>query len=630
MKIIKKNKIFFTCILLLSIVLSNAQENVTKYKYGFIDTKTGKEITPIKYDYLDIFRNGIALVELDNKYGVINREGKEITGIKYDEVLVFNTGLIKVKLNNKYGVINREGKEIIEIKYDGVLLYSNSIGLIKVELNKKYGIINREGKEIAPIKYDVIDFKNDVTIVKLGGKFGAINSEGKEVIPIIYDDIKSIDRANSLYDVKLKGKSGLFNEKFEQITPLIYNEIIWSSVAIGIKVNDKYGFINHKGEEITEIKYDSISYPKNIGKKSLIPAKLANKWSFINNLGNEVFPDQYDAYNRKEFNSYFKMLPVSNNGKWGCVNENLIEVMPPIYDKIDFQKGANLGFIIVDLNNKFGVFDIEGNELVAVGYDEVKIVFPDFLLLKINDKWCIKSGTGKEILSPKYEKINFLYNSVDLFAVKINDKWGVRKKGDEIVIPAKYNEGISFYDSKITATLENKIIIFDEKGKVIPQKRKKNYNYLRPYYCGTITSEKREQFDSYFIKVEKNGKWILADDKGNEVNFPIKNDIYYNYIEGAAIVKMKINQNMFRKDLFKKELYNQTKKKKRNVMIKIQYDHVWNFKNGIARVQLNGKWGAINKAGEIIIPTEFDWIEGRTDRDEVNLKPFKVKRFWNF
>ena len=58
-------------------------------KYGFID-RSGREITPVKYDDASRFSEGLAVVELDGKYGFIDRSGREITPIKYDDTGSFN------------------------------------------------------------------------------------------------------------------------------------------------------------------------------------------------------------------------------------------------------------------------------------------------------------------------------------------------------------------------------------------------------------------------------------------------------------------------------------------------------------------------------------------------------------
>ena len=74
-------------------------------KWGFCD-KDKKIIIDVKYDFVRLFCEGIALVTLNDKRGFIDTTGKEITPLKYG----FNTrdffeGFAVVELNNKYGLI---------------------------------------------------------------------------------------------------------------------------------------------------------------------------------------------------------------------------------------------------------------------------------------------------------------------------------------------------------------------------------------------------------------------------------------------------------------------------------------------------------------------------------------------
>lgn len=43
-------------------------------RYGYIDTETGKKITPIRFDVCDSFREGRGLVKINNRYGFVDRE----------------------------------------------------------------------------------------------------------------------------------------------------------------------------------------------------------------------------------------------------------------------------------------------------------------------------------------------------------------------------------------------------------------------------------------------------------------------------------------------------------------------------------------------------------------------------
>ncbi len=120
-------------------------------KWGYIN-KIGKEVIPLKYDYLYAFREGLAEAELNKKWGFIDRTGKEIIPIKYDYLGFFKEGLAKVKLNGKWGFIDKTGKEVIPIKYDEVGRSTNS-GKIILTINGKLIEVNKQGNQI---KYNEI------------------------------------------------------------------------------------------------------------------------------------------------------------------------------------------------------------------------------------------------------------------------------------------------------------------------------------------------------------------------------------------------------------------------------------------------------------------------------------------
>jgi hypothetical protein len=64
---------------------SNLPESVkVNEKYGFVSFNSGEEITPFKYDGIGEFDNGLARVRLNDKWGFVDKTGKEVTPIKYE------------------------------------------------------------------------------------------------------------------------------------------------------------------------------------------------------------------------------------------------------------------------------------------------------------------------------------------------------------------------------------------------------------------------------------------------------------------------------------------------------------------------------------------------------------------
>ena len=67
-----------------------------------------------KYNWIDYFENGFAKVQLNGKWGIINKTGKEVIELKYDKIYYFKNGFFKARLNDEYFWINQDGIKIKE------------------------------------------------------------------------------------------------------------------------------------------------------------------------------------------------------------------------------------------------------------------------------------------------------------------------------------------------------------------------------------------------------------------------------------------------------------------------------------------------------------------------------------
>ena len=81
---------------------------------------------------------------------------------KYYWIDTFREGLAQVEINRKYGVINSQGKEILPLIFNNIEFVGS---VIIVTLNRQYGVIDNNGEYILPCQYDRIDYINDGVIV---------------------------------------------------------------------------------------------------------------------------------------------------------------------------------------------------------------------------------------------------------------------------------------------------------------------------------------------------------------------------------------------------------------------------------------------------------------------------------
>ena len=149
-------------------------------KWNFIDTN-GNLLSKQWFDYISYFENGFAKVMLNNKYNFIdvncNLLSKQWFYIVYD----FNEyGISKVKLNNKCNFIDTNGNLLSQQWFDNVYNF-NEYGISIVVLNKKCNLIDTNGNLLSQQWFDnIFSFnKNGIAQVELNRKWNLIDKNGK-------------------------------------------------------------------------------------------------------------------------------------------------------------------------------------------------------------------------------------------------------------------------------------------------------------------------------------------------------------------------------------------------------------------------------------------------------------------
>ncbi|MDR1706316.1 MAG: WG repeat-containing protein, partial [Clostridiales bacterium] len=120
------------------------------------------------------FREGLAPVIKDDKWGFIDKTGKVVVPLEYDQVYSFSEGLAPVIKDGKYGFIDKTGKVVVPLEYDDV--YNISEGLATVMKDDKWGFIDKTGKVVVPLEYDY--FSQSEYDVSYETLLWLINSDG--------------------------------------------------------------------------------------------------------------------------------------------------------------------------------------------------------------------------------------------------------------------------------------------------------------------------------------------------------------------------------------------------------------------------------------------------------------------
>jgi hypothetical protein len=241
------------------------------------------------------YKEQLALINENGKYGFINRKGNIVIQPKYDLARPFVTGLAAVKVRHQWGFINYDGKIVIPIRYNSVTDFDRGIAII--EKNKKYGILNSNGKMVVGFLYDALKLGGRGFFAKKNNKWGSIDKNGKEVFEFIYDEIVDVygvdgylgkkDKKNRLIDVE---GNLIVNTQFDEIRVPFSDEA--DAQYIPAKVSRKWGYINSKGEILINPKYDEVT--DFYTARDLAGVKLGRKWGLIDKKGTMIVKPQFD------------------------------------------------------------------------------------------------------------------------------------------------------------------------------------------------------------------------------------------------------------------------------------------------------------------------------------------------
>lgn len=210
-------------------------------KYGYINI-AGNEVISPNYDGAKDFCGGYAIVEKDEKIGIIDKNGKIIIPFKYDDLWDnhnYPNGLAVCKMNNKNLLIDMKGNELIPPVYDDISLDKNgSTNIILIKNNKKYGWINKYNKILIPLKYDNVSNFNDDEYagVCINKKWGVIDKTGKVILDMKFDDINSPFEDGYMM-IKVGDKYGFINKSRETLKAIFDKDDMFQ---LGIDYENKY------------------------------------------------------------------------------------------------------------------------------------------------------------------------------------------------------------------------------------------------------------------------------------------------------------------------------------------------------------------------------------------------------
>ncbi len=267
-----------------------------KELYGFIDS-TGAVVVKPTYTWARNFSSGVAVVNQDDKYLVINTKG-EVLYTTTNYLNDFHNGLASFTDNTTYksGYINPQGKVVLKAVYT----YTGNFGKDNtaiVSKSGKYYRINKQGKILKSYSltnknyyYNITDdgyaiYTNPKTYLS-----GVVDLNGKTILKANYGEVTYL--GNGLFGVKKKlaadegylvsiKPSALFNKSGKQLTSFKYYDLSVYNNNYASYTDSKYTYLIDTTGNIVS------SFPKQEGRGTLtvqgdvVQADIDNTLSYL-------------------------------------------------------------------------------------------------------------------------------------------------------------------------------------------------------------------------------------------------------------------------------------------------------------------------------------------------------------
>ena len=174
--------------------------------WGFYD----QEYNHLFGEYEDVssIGNGIAAVQQNGKWSLVNREGKDITGKTYETVamdeklVVVRYDRLFVNDGSGYQMIDSNGQTYGDTKYQAVHIFNDST-YAAVMLNGKWGFVDSTGNMVIEPQYeDARSFSSGFAAVQKDGQWGFINLDGEMVIQPQFENAKDFNGHGCVFVMK--------------------------------------------------------------------------------------------------------------------------------------------------------------------------------------------------------------------------------------------------------------------------------------------------------------------------------------------------------------------------------------------------------------------------------------------
>lgn len=247
-------------------------KTVNGTKWGYID-RSGNMVIQPKYDDAQDFQdNGLAIVGVKGKYGLIDAYDRFVVNPIYQFISPFSEHRATVINDEGFKMINEQGEVLTRRGYPYIAGLQEGRAMYYVTgngsgdgANSRYGYLDSAGQEVIPAQYEEAnDFVDGKAVVKINDKhYALIDLDGRRLANYPFAYVGPLGDGLLAFQQDSNGKYGYINEQGSIIIPPTYTSAFpfhhgRAIVNTAEDYKSKYGVINKLGEWVIQPEYNDI------------------------------------------------------------------------------------------------------------------------------------------------------------------------------------------------------------------------------------------------------------------------------------------------------------------------------------------------------------------------------------
>ncbi|MGN0342796.1 MAG: WG repeat-containing protein [Roseburia sp.] len=253
-------------------------------------------------------------------------------------------------------------------------------------------------------------------------------------------------------------------------------------------------------------------------------------------------------------------------------------------------------------------------------YDDVGVFGTGYSAVCDGDEWGYVNESGKEVIKPQFSNAGVFTGDYAAVCDENNEWYYITTEGNKKyivenlesceylgpyineVLVAKSADGYGYYDISFeciadsfeeATTMNNGIgaVKTDDGWKLL---NSQGQSVSDAYYDAVVVDEKGICYRNDRLFVRKGVQYYMLDGSGNEIKLNVELDDAYPFLEADGLAAVKVDG--------KWGFIN----KEGEMVIEPQYTQARSFLNGYAAVADREKWGFITEENNLVIPCEFN------------------------